>query len=70
MTKACEHDFVYEGVRFKIGDRLPSSDARAIEYFDSYACRRCLVVKLKSLGVSGNTFGPIRHNARPLRKDP
>lgn len=61
----CPHDFVFVGIRYEVGDRLPGSSAREITYFESYRCRHCLTVDNFRLRESHDSFQPIRFGATP-----
>lgn len=62
----CDHDWEYEGVRFKIGHQLSGSSARSRAYYDSYFCKKCLEHKYIPLNEWDNTFYTVRFNARPM----
>lgn len=62
-----EHDYVYRGVVFKVGDQLPGSSAKRVTYYDAFFCRKCLHEDLKMLSRKATTYEPIAFGAVPAR---
>lgn len=62
----CLHEYVYGGVKFRIGHKLMGSAARAVFYYDWFYCSKCLEDKFRRLSYKTNTYEDIRNNATPL----
>jgi len=62
----CEHDYTYSGVRYKIGDRVPGSGSRYVNYYESFYCRRCLDRRYVRLGTVGNSYDKLSFDAVPI----
>lgn len=60
-----EHNYVYGGVVYVFGDRLPGSGARQVRYYDRYYCAGCLDYQYQRLDFVGSSYDEIRFNATP-----
>jgi len=62
---ACEHDYKYGGVHYKVGRQCPGSSASNVHYYDHYFCRKCLHHVWEQLPHTTDTYEPIAFDARP-----
>ncbi|UTC28272.1 hypothetical protein GURKE_02410 [Brevundimonas phage vB_BpoS-Gurke] len=70
MSQACEHDYVYTGVRFKEDPYTRAGgSARDRYYAHVFHCRRCLAVRSEQIGCLGTSFDPVQFDATPAADD-
>ena len=64
---ACDHKFVYAGVRYAAGaNPLPGSGARRLYYGHVYFCERCLEKRGEAIqGPEDSTYDKPRFDATP-----
>lgn len=66
-ASTCEHDFVYDGVKYEVQDwKLPGSGAQPVHYFDAFHCRHCLKRNYQELSSKTNSYQKILFNATPM----
>lgn len=63
---ACDHDYSYCGVRYKMGDKVPGSGSRYVNYFESFFCKKCLDRRYVSLEFVGNSYDKLSFDATPI----
>jgi len=63
--KPCQHKFIYQGVKYKIGEKYGGSGARRVTYFDRHFCEKCLEKRDDSLNIEHDTYQAVRFNATP-----
>lgn len=74
MQDICEHTFVHQGVRIRIGDpeEYEAFEPRGLEnnkpvfYYDFYFCEKCLLKHYEKMDLVLDTYATIRYDALPL----
>jgi hypothetical protein len=66
-VSACEHRYVYAGVRYADGNyNLPGSGARRRYYAHWYYCEKCLAPHVEKIqGVEDNSYLKVKFDATP-----
>lgn len=68
---ACEHRFVYAGVKYKDSRYpRPGSGAHDRYYYDHYYCDRCIEHCYEQLPTISSTYEPPLFNATPQPGQP
>lgn len=60
-----EHNYVYQGVVYAFGIRLPGSGAKEVHYYDRYYCTGCVACQYQRLDFVGSSYDQIKFNATP-----
>lgn len=53
----CQHNFQFKGVVYSKGSSRPGTDARNMDYEDSFFCTKCLVQKYTNKRSEGSSYG-------------
>lgn len=71
MPDLCQHKFVRDGVRYRIGDAdehkvMNIEDNRPVFYYTSYFCEKCLLKHYEKMDLVLDIYAKIRYGALPL----
>lgn len=71
MQHGCQHKFVRDGVRYRIGDADEHQvrnieDNRPVFYYEAYFCEKCLLKDYVKMALVLDAYATIRYGALPL----